>query len=106
VPRAPKHCGRNGCTEVVQGVKHCLTHTAELQARPSRALRGYGGQHRKLRASLAPVVAAGQATCWRCGERIDPGGPWHLGHDDNDRSIYRGPEHVRCNVSTASRRRT
>jgi len=31
--------------------------------------------------------------CWRCGELIRPGQPWHLGHDDYDRTKYRGPEH-------------
>jgi hypothetical protein len=38
--------------------------------------------------------------CARCGERIEPGEPWDLGHDDVDRSRYTGPEHRRCNRST------
>jgi len=44
-------------------------------------------------------------TCWRpgCGKRIDPT-DWHLGHDDRDRSRYRGPECPSCNQATASRR--
>ena len=29
---------------------------------------------------------------------------WDLGHDDYDRSIYRGPEHARCNRSAAASR--
>jgi hypothetical protein len=29
------------------------------------------------------------------GEPILAGEPWHLGHDDYDRSKWKGPEHVR-----------
>lgn len=61
--------------------------------------RGYGGAHRKLRARLAPQVNAGLVDCWRCGQRIERGSAWDLGHDDRDRSKYKGPEHVSCNRS-------
>lgn len=66
--------------------------------------RGYDYQHRKLRKQLEPDVAAGRATCWRCKQRILTGQPWDLGHDDDDRTRYRGPEHVSCNRATAGRR--
>lgn len=59
------------------------------------AARGYGADHQARRAALAPTVNAGHATCWRCGLPILPGQAWDLGHDDHDRSIYRGPEHRR-----------
>lgn len=52
----------------------------------------YGTQHKQLRADLADYVAAGLATCWRCGQPINPGEPWDLGHDDN-RTMTMGPEH-------------
>jgi hypothetical protein len=48
--------------------------------------------------------------CWRCGGWVNPSIPWHLGHDDVDRSIYRGPEHRgrECpkggNTATSSRK--
>lgn len=40
--------------------------------------------------------------CWRCLTPIDPTN-WHLGHDDDDRRITRGPEHPACNLSAAGR---
>lgn len=65
--------------------------------------RGYGPAHRRLRAKLAPSVDAGLVDCWRCGQRIQVGQAWDLGHDDNDRSIYRGPEHAGpCNRHAAA----
>lgn len=74
--------------------------------------RGYDYQHKKLREQVRPMVEAGKALCWRCIEnglspeeaRIKPDEPWDLGHDDDDRSRYRGPEHQRCNRATAGRR--
>jgi hypothetical protein len=59
--------------------------------------RGYGYKHQLLRRRWAPLVAAGIVDCARCGQRIAPGQPWDLGHDDADRSRYNGPEHRRCN---------
>lgn len=73
-------------------------------------LSGYGSQHQKLRAQWRPYVEAGIVHCARegCGQLIEPGTPWDLGHDDQDRTKYRGPEHARCNRGTraASRRAT
>lgn len=69
--------------------------------RPGRtAARGYGGPHQRLRAEWAPYVEAGHVDCWRCRQRIAPGAAWDLGHDDRDRTIYRGPEHSECNRGT------
>jgi hypothetical protein len=65
--------------------------------------RGYGQEHRRQRAQLAPMVESGQATCVRCGGWIAPGTPWDLGHDDRDRSVWTGPEHRKCNRATAGR---
>lgn len=65
--------------------------------------RGYGEAHRRLRLQLAPIVESGRAQCWRCGEAIGPREEWDLGHDDHDRTRYRGPEHVACNRATRSR---
>lgn len=48
-------------------------------------------------------VDTGRAHCWRCGNPIPPGSLWHLGHDDHDRSIIRGPEHPHCNLTAAAK---
>jgi hypothetical protein len=75
----------------------------------SPAQRGYGKAHRAERARWEPLVKAGLVHCWRCGRLIihDPrkrGGGWHLGHDDVDRRIIRGPEHdVDCNLRGAAK---
>lgn len=73
--------------------------------RATTTQRGYGSGHKRMRAQWAPKVATGTVTCWRCGELIAPDDPWDLGHDDDDRSIYRGPEHAGpCNRSAAAKR--
>jgi hypothetical protein len=59
--------------------------------------RGYGTRHQTLRKLWAISVASGTVRCARCGLHIVPGAAWDLGHDDHDRSRYRGPEHTGCN---------
>lgn len=84
-----------------------------MASRPRRARgtrttteAGYGYQHQQARKAWAPLVAEGTVTCWRCGQPIHPLAEWHLGHDDWDRTIIRGPEHAReCNLSAAARKR-
>lgn len=71
--------------------------------RESTAGRGYGTAHQKLRKQWKQKVDAGQVVCWRCGGLIPPGAPWDLGHDDYDRTQYKGPEHRRCNRGAVSR---
>ena len=101
-------CSQPGCpTLIPAGTRggRCATHERQAdRARGTAAQRGYGVAHRKLRAEWEPLVATGNVKCWRCGEYIPAGEPFDLGHDDADRSKYRGPEHQACNRATSSRR--
>lgn len=73
-------------------------------ARPSSAKRGYGRAHQELRKTWALKVDAGGVLCARCGDPIEPGSDWDLGHVDGDRSRYSGPEHSSCNRATSTHR--
>lgn len=73
------------------------------RGRGTTSQRGYGPDHRALREQYRPLVEAGDVRCWRCGELIAPGDAWDLGHDDRDRSVYRGPEHRAHNRATKRR---
>lgn len=72
--------------------------------RTCQCVNHYCSHHQAIREMWRPEVEAGNVGCWRCGYPIPPTAPWDLGHDDADKRRYRGPEHRRCNRSTASRR--
>jgi len=103
--RAKRICAKAGCPTPASG-RYCPAHNREYeQARGSREQRGYDHAHRSLRKAFIPEHQSGTLTCWRCHELIEPDEPFDLGHDDNDRTIYRGPEHAnRCNRSAAGRK--
>ena len=87
-------CIEAGCPTLTERTR-CTEHErAKDRARGTRRERGYGAEHRALRARWVPLVATGNVKCWRCGDYIAAGAAWDLGHDDRDRSKYRGPEHV------------
>lgn len=95
-------CAEPGCPTLTTTTR-CPTHTRQKdKGRGSSTARGYGREHRVERERWAPLIATGNVKCWRCGEYIT--GAWDLGHDDLDRSKYRGPEHSKCNRGTAARR--
>lgn len=98
-------CLADGCPLLVRApARRCATHRQDVElARGSRQSRGYGAEHDRRRRELAPIVAAGAAMCARCGQPIAAGAMWDLGHDDNDRARYVGPEHAACNRATRGR---
>lgn len=97
-------CPVANCPELVQRGTRCPAHTRlEASARGTTTARGYGYTHQRTRARIAPLVAAGRALCARCGLRISPLEAWDLGHDDDDRTRYTGPEHAACNRATKGR---
>jgi hypothetical protein len=68
--------------------------------------RGYGAEHEAVARGYQRQMDQGQRfACWRCGRELGTrrGSDWHLGHCDNDRGIYHGPEHPACNLATAGR---
>lgn len=102
---------RRGCTHPATPERHGrqgqpgTTGLTLMAPRGTTSERGYGIEHQRIRAWWKPEVESGDVICWRCGRFIDAEEQWHLGHDDMDRTIYRGPEHMRCNVATQTRGR-
>ena len=99
-----KRCAK--CHRLVpKGTTYCPTHTREYEGRRGGTTqRGYGRDHRLLRADWQARIDSGEpVTCARCGHPIMQGQAWDLGHTD-DRSAWTGPEHANsCNRSAAGR---
>lgn len=106
---AARVCAEPGCPTIVTSTAYrgrCDTHRRQWdQQRGTTTQRGYGANHQQERVAWQRRIDSGELIfCWRCGEQIQQGAGWHLGHDDVDRSITRGPEHDRrCNLSAAGR---
>jgi len=101
--RAKRICAKTDCPTPASG-RYCPAHNREYeQQRGSSNQRGYGASHQALRRAFIPEHQAGTLTCWRCTQPITADEPFDLGHDDIDRAMYRGPEHVRCNRSEGGR---
>lgn len=96
-------CAEKGCPALTRTTR-CTEHTRERdRARGSASARGYGQDHRRLRATYQRRMDAGETfTCWRCGVVIDPAA-FDLGHCDDDRTVTHGPENLGCNRATAGR---
>ena len=58
---------------------------------------GWGHEHQRRRAAIAPLVNAGNATCARCQQPIHACESWHLDHNDA-RDGYLGVSHAHCNL--------
>lgn len=89
-------CPAPGCPELMPaGARYCPVHLKAYEAkRGTSTARGYGSAHQRRRAMhQARMDAGARYVCPRCGTPILPGQPWDLGHDDDDRTRYVGPEH-------------
>lgn len=109
ITMAMRVCSTPGCPTLVSaGARggRCVTHAREAdRARGTKAERGYDASYLRERAQWVARQASGEVlTCWRCGTTIV--GAFHLGHDDDDRSVVRGPEHASCNLIAAGRKRS
>ncbi|GEB16677.1 hypothetical protein SAMN05421671_4106 [Pimelobacter simplex] len=100
-----KVCLEPGCPTLTKATR-CAKHTrAKDRARGTRQERGYDAAHDRLRAEHQRRMDAGERfTCWRCRKPIDPNN-WTLGHCDDDRSRYHGPECPPCDYATSGRAR-
>jgi len=102
---AKRVCTEPGCPTLVDAGR-CAEHRRERdRQRGTRQERGYAAAHDRLRASYQRRMAKGERfTCWRCPTPtpIDPAA-WHLGHCDDDRRLYHGPECISCNTATSGR---
>jgi hypothetical protein len=99
---------RTGCHRL-QPESRCAEHRRERErARGTRQARGYDTAHDRLRADYQRRMDRGLSFyCWRCQTRgvrtlIDPSN-WTLGHCDDDRSKYHGPECPPCDYAVAGR---
>lgn len=111
-PRAPKHCGRPGCDETVQGRTYCVDHEAERQReltarRGNFRQRGYDSTHdREARAAKKRAIA-NRELCPRCGQPMLPGQRLDYGHtvarSINPTSRANRVEHAHCNRQAGNR---
>ena len=102
---AKRVCLEPGCPTLTQQSR-CPAHRRDRErARGTRQARGYGSEHDQLRAEYQRRMDAGERfVCWRKGEPIDTTN-WTLGHCDDDRSMYHGPECPSCDYAVNDGRR-
>ena len=98
-------CPKPGCpTLIPAGSRYCSEHErAYDRARGTKRERGYGPEHRRLRAAIVASMQAGETIrCLDCGIALTPT-TFDLGHTD-DRTGYRGALCARCNRADGGRR--
>jgi hypothetical protein len=97
-------CSKPGCPTLHERAGLCPVHSRERdRARGTKAERGYGPVFQRTRRMWVQRIALGGVECVRCGKPITSADPFDLDHDDNDRSIIRGPACPSCNRSAGGR---
>jgi 5-methylcytosine-specific restriction endonuclease McrA len=96
------------CPTRISSGSRCARCTRERdRARGTRQQRGYDAAYDATRRELQQRMDAGEVfMCWRCPELGRPAHPvdpsdWHLGHDNLDRSVLRGPQCPATNLATS-----
>lgn len=98
-----KVCAEPGCPTLTSKTRCPNCTRTKDRARGTSGERGYGVVHQRLRADYQRRMDAGERfTCWRCGAEVDRDA-WDLGHKDDDRGAYAGPECRPCNRAVAGR---
>lgn len=98
---AKRVCLETGCPTLTDRTR-CPEHERERdRARGSSTERGYGTEHRKLRAQLAPAAIG--TNCHFCGKPMLSSQSLALDHTE-DRTGYRGIVHLACNAADGGRR--
>lgn len=101
-------CAEGGCPKLTSNTR-CPEHTrSKDRARGTRQQRGYDADYDATRRAYQQRMDDGEVfMCWRCPELgrpphlVDPT-DWHLGHDNDDRSIIRGPQCSWSNLRDAA----
>jgi hypothetical protein len=70
---------------------------SQTQAQGRHNESGWGHDHQRRRAAIAPFVNAGNATCARCHQPIHAGESWHLDYNET-RDGYLGVSHAYCSA--------
>jgi hypothetical protein len=77
----------------------------DATASQARRRKYNGREHRAAYADYKRRQARGEwLTCWRTGHLIPPTERCHVGHDDHDVDLIRGPECAEHNVKAAARK--
>lgn len=99
-------CLEPGCPRLTSNTR-CHDHERERdKARGTRQERGYDADYDRARLDYGRRMARGETfICWRCAELgkphlVDPT-DWHCGHDNDDRSLIRGPQCSASNLNTS-----
>ncbi len=103
-----KVCRIPGCPTLIPADSYrglCDEHRKQHNRdRGSSTTRGYDAAYKRERAAWKTRILAGETIpCWRCDKPVTI--DFHLGHDDHDRTVIRGPEHPACNLRAAGQAR-
>jgi len=99
-------CGRPSRSNPCGDCQTTARHKQAPRPKLSRQARGYGSAYDHYRKLLAEQIAVYGAFCYRCGQPIPPGAPFHADHiAGKDRPDLLAPSHPYCNTAAGGRTR-